>query len=152
MSINKNKTGNLVTALLKGHIDVLVHGANCFCTMGAGIALEIKTKIPGAYAADSKTKFADSSKLGSYSKYEFDNKTVINLYSQYNYRGIGPNVNYQAIKEGFEKLNSEYKDKNLIFGIPLIGCGLAGGDWSRVAKIINESTPDLNIILYEFKP
>lgn len=151
MPIIKNKTGNLVTALLNQNVDVLVHGSNCFCTFGAGIALEIKNKIPNAYKADCATKYSDHTKLGSYSKYEFDNKTVINMYTQYDYRGKGPNVNYDAIKSGFEKLNAEYKGKGLKIGIPLIGAGLAKGDWSKLSKIINEATPNLNIILYEYK-
>ena len=31
-------TGNLITLAKKGEFDVIAHGCNCFCTMGAGIA------------------------------------------------------------------------------------------------------------------
>jgi O-acetyl-ADP-ribose deacetylase (regulator of RNase III) len=30
--------GNLITLALEGTFDVIAHGCNCFCTMGAGIA------------------------------------------------------------------------------------------------------------------
>ena len=30
--------GNLITIAQRGHFDVIAHGCNCFCTMGAGIA------------------------------------------------------------------------------------------------------------------
>ena len=32
--------------------DVIAHCCNCFCTMGAGIAPQIKNKFPDAYVAD----------------------------------------------------------------------------------------------------
>lgn len=150
MGIINTVKGNLVEALLSDSIDVLVHGCNCFCTFGAGIALEIKNKIPGAYSVDCATKYNDASKLGSYTTYQFKNKTVVNMYTQFGYGSKGPNVDYEAIKKGFETLNKNYKNFNLKIGIPKIGAGLAGGDWDAISSIINDATPDLNITLYEF--
>ena len=36
--------GNLIALADAGQIDVLIHGCNCFCTMGAGIAKDIKSR------------------------------------------------------------------------------------------------------------
>ncbi|MGJ4995019.1 hypothetical protein ACQR0Z_11425 [Bradyrhizobium sp. HKCCYLS3077] len=47
--------GDLIKLALDGHIDVIVHGCNCQCTMGAGIAKSIKDIFPEAYAADLST-------------------------------------------------------------------------------------------------
>jgi hypothetical protein len=33
--------------------------------------------------------------------------------------------------------------------MPRIGCGLAGGDWSTVEKIINDSLPDIDVYVYD---
>ncbi len=34
----KEEIGNLIHLALAGEFDVVAHGCNCFCTMGAGIA------------------------------------------------------------------------------------------------------------------
>ena len=43
--------GDLIKLALNGTFDVIVHGANCQCTMGAGIAKAIKATFPEAYEA-----------------------------------------------------------------------------------------------------
>lgn len=40
--------GNLITLALEGKFDIITHGCNCFCTMGAGIA----PQIAKAFGAD----------------------------------------------------------------------------------------------------
>jgi len=61
----KEITGDLLALALQGQFDVIVHGCNCFCTMGAGIAKTIKKQFPEAYVADQNTQPADHTKLGS---------------------------------------------------------------------------------------
>ena len=63
----KKITGDLIKLALEGEFDVIVHGCNCFCTMGAGIAKTIKQKFPAAYEADLQTVNGDKSKLGQIS-------------------------------------------------------------------------------------
>ena len=48
----KKVYGDLIEMAEHGDFDVIVHGCNCFCTMGAGIALQIKHHFPEAYYAD----------------------------------------------------------------------------------------------------
>ena len=38
----KDIEGDLLLLALAGHFDVIVHGCNCQCTMGAGVAKAIK--------------------------------------------------------------------------------------------------------------
>ena len=47
--------GDLIDMALEGHFDVIVHGCNCFCAMGAGIAKQIKETFRSAYNEDLKT-------------------------------------------------------------------------------------------------
>lgn len=47
--------GNIFDLAEQGEFDVVVHGCNCFCTMGKGIAKEVKTRYPWVYGADLKT-------------------------------------------------------------------------------------------------
>ena len=94
--------GDLIKLALRGDFDVIVHGCNCFCTMGAGIALAIKSTFPDAYQADLKTSKGDRSKLGSYSTATIQSQNhqlmVVNAYTQYHYRGPGNKADYQAIR------------------------------------------------------
>ena len=129
--------------------NVIVHGCNCFCTMGAGIALQIKKKFPQAYMADLDTVAGDKSKLGTYTKAMHNQTTIINAYTQYDTTNK-VNVDYNAIREVFTKLNKHYSGS--LVGIPKIGAGLAGGDWDKIYDIISEVTPDLYIKVIEYEP
>jgi O-acetyl-ADP-ribose deacetylase (regulator of RNase III) len=85
------KQKNLIDALLEDEIDVLVHGCNCFNTMGAGIAKQIKFQFPEVYKLDCTTKKGDRSKLGTtnYIKYKrnyYHGKFyIVNCYTQFTY-------------------------------------------------------------------
>lgn len=150
--------GDLIVEMMKMKYDAIVHGCNCFCTMGKGIAKTIKLKFPEAYEEDCKTIAGDKNKLGTYTKADISkrlnkpNAFIINAYTQYDYRktydGSDINVDYDAIKSVFSSLNKDFADKKL--GIPKIGAGLAGGDWDKIAEIINSVTPDVDIELVEF--
>ena len=98
--MNKVK-GNLIKLALKGDFDVIVHGCNCFCTMGAGIAVAVKSTFPEAYKADLGTIKGDRKKLGSYSSATVEKNghqiTVVNAYTQYHYGGRGNKADYDAI-------------------------------------------------------
>jgi len=62
--------GNLIR---DAHLyDYIIHGCNCVNTMGAGIAYQVARFFPEAMQADMKTKRGDISKLGTYSKYDYD--------------------------------------------------------------------------------
>ena len=94
--------GDLIKLAIKGDFDVIIHGCNCFCTMGAGIALTIKKVFPEAYQADLQTNKGDKEKLGNYTSATIHRNghqiTVINAYTQYHYRGPGNKADYNAIK------------------------------------------------------
>lgn len=140
--------GNLVELALRGRFNAIVHGCNCFCQMGAGIAKTIKQTWPEAYKADQKTIIGDKNKLGTYSFYKSPFCIIINAYTQYNYGRKKINVNYPAIEKVFTLINKDFAGKTV--GIPKIGAGLAGGDWDKIETIINKVTPNLNIILIEY--
>ncbi len=128
--------GDLLQLGESGFFDVIVHGCNCQCVMGAGIAKLIKKKFPKAYEADCKTVKGDRDKLGTYSKAVVNNLIIVNAYTQFHWRGAGVKVDYDAIRSVFKLLKQEFSGKKI--GYPLIGAGLAGGDWTIISKIIDE--------------
>jgi len=149
--------GDLVKlAYEKDYFDVIVHGCNCFNTMGAGIAKRIKQVFPEAYKADLKTKSGDKKKLGCCSKAQCRTKDggfimVVNAYTQYKYGGDKVNVNYNAVRETLMRIGSNFKSCRI--GLPKIGCGLAGGDWRVVEMIIKDemSQNDVTIVEYDHR-
>jgi len=152
--INNIVKGNLLAEFKKLKYHAIVHGCNCFCTMGAGIAKDIKQSYPEAYAADCATKSGDMKKLGTYTSADVTGKIgkkafVVNAYTQYDFKkSSGINVDYSAIERVFTLLNKDFAGKKI--GIPKIGAGLAGGDWGKISMIIDSVTPDIDIELVEF--
>lgn len=136
----KTVKGDLIKLALQGKFDVIIHGCNCFTTMGAGIAKTIKRKFPEAYQADLKTEKGDQSKLGtiSFAEVDFENGKliVVNGYTQFNWRGSGRKADYDAIRNVFKEIKNKFS--GLRIGYPAIGAGLAGGDWNIISKIITE--------------
>ena len=131
--------GDLIELALAGEFDLIVHGCNCFCKMGAGIARSIKEVFPEAYEADLNTKSGSMEKLGTISSAEVlregVNLIVINGYTQFTPSGKGVLVDYDAVGSVFNSIKKEYSGKRI--GYPMIGAGLAKGDWGIIAEIIN---------------
>lgn len=144
--IMKAIQGDLIKLALAGKFDVIIHGCNCFCTMGAGIAKTIKQKFPAAYQADLATLKGDKNKLGKISHAAIELPTgkliVVNGYTQYHWKGRGTKADYTAILQVFKDIKNNFS--GLRIGYPAIGAGLAGGDWSIIAKIIQEELVDEN--------
>lgn len=110
----KRREGDLLQYARDGVFDVIVHGCNCFCTMGAGIANQIKHQFPEAYQADVQTAKGDRGKLGSCSSATIEGQygacRVVNAYTQYQYRGKGVKVDYDALRSCNEM------DQGALFG------------------------------------
>lgn len=147
------RIGNLIVIAMDGEVDVLVHGCNCFHTMGAGIANDIARIFPQALAADRLTLKGDRNKLGDFSLARGVNVngghfSIVNAYTQYTCFGNGPHVDYDAVADVFKKIAIAFDGAHI--GYPLIGCGLAGGDWNIVEGIINEQLKDQRHTLVVF--
>lgn len=147
--IIKEIHGDLVKMFKRGELEVdgIAHGANCQSIMGAGIAATIREEFPAAYQADIDFGYKPNNRIGHYSEADVLNgKKVYNLYTQFN---PGPNAKYVNVMQCFENLN--FSNPNKTIAIPLIGCGIGGLKWEAVREIINEVTPDLDIIVVHFK-
>jgi O-acetyl-ADP-ribose deacetylase (regulator of RNase III) len=143
MQTQKHVIGDIITLTIEGIFDVLIHGCNCFNTMGAGLALQIKKRLPEAYSADLITIKGDKNKLGNYSRANIvrgiNHFTVINAYTQYNYGRKGVYINYDAMDNIFKNLGQTFRTLLTIKGTPelriaypKIGATLGGGDWDLI--------------------
>jgi O-acetyl-ADP-ribose deacetylase (regulator of RNase III) len=130
--------GDLVELAKAGEFDVIIHGCNCQCRMGRGIALTIKQEFPEAFVADFMTEIGDRTKLGNITianinrdGWDFE---IVNGYTQFHWRGDGVLANYDAIRSVFRQVKQQFAGQRI--GYPKIGAGLARGDWKIIANII----------------
>lgn len=144
--------GDLIQLAKEGKFDVIGHGCNCFHSMGAGIAKAIKQSWPEALMADHCTRYGDVNKLGTFSQldtFETGDLTILNLYTQFKYTSIQVDVDYDAVRKCMKTVKKKYSGKRI--GLPLIGCGLAGGDWNIVSKIIEEELSNEDVTIVKLK-
>ena len=81
--------------------------------------------------------------------------TVVNSYTQYKYGknhsdGVQRPLDYEALTLCMRKINETFKGKHI--GLPKIGCGLAGGSWDMVKKIIQKELCDCDVTVVIYKP
>jgi len=148
--------GNLITLAKDGEFDVIAHGCNCFCLQGAGIAAqmakEFKTANENFYKLESSLHKGDFNKLGQVEAYIHSaaNNTkyveVVNCYTQFN---PGADLSYGALSVCMQKLNHYFKGKKL--GLPIIGCGIAGGSWSNVKGIFEKELIDCDVTIVVYR-
>ncbi|AFY95651.1 macro domain-containing protein [Chamaesiphon minutus] len=144
--------GDLIELAKAGIFDVIIHGCNCQCRMGRGIALTIKQQFPEAYAADCQTEIGDRNKLGTFTSVDIDrdgfNFTIVNGYTQFHWQGEGVLADYDAIRSVFRSVKQKFAGKRI--GYPKIGAGLAKGDWEIIAAIVESELAGENHTYVEF--
>lgn len=156
------KTGDLLS-VTEGFI---VHGCNARGIMGSGVALQIRRKYPEAFRGyyeyvkrienyNARLGGANGIKLGGKVINHFVDKNlvIVNAITQDSF-GRNPDVryvDYDAVRECFKTINGmvqarrnndEYSKVKKVINFPLIGCGLANGDWEVVKGIIDEEIDD----------
>lgn len=146
-------SGDLIALAKQGHFDVIAHGCNCFHTMSAGLAAQIKRHFPEAYAADLATANGDRAKLGTCSTAEIVTGgirlTVVNAYTQFDFSTDRIQVDYDAVEKCMRWIASTYKGRRI--GLPQIGAGLAGGDWPTIERIIAKALAGEDVTIVEYK-
>ena len=169
--------GDLIKLALEGKFDVIAHGCNCFCNMGAGIAVDMAKYFDAhLFSKEGPTYLGDINKLGTIDcnsvyidthhkgkhidrvkkanqRTKIDKELiVVNAYTQFYYGkkiGSKPPLSYEALVLSMRKINHEFK--GLHIGLPLIGCGLAGGSWKLVKPIFEEELKDMQVTIVHFK-
>lgn len=148
----KYKKGDLISAAKAGEVNVIAHQCNCFNNMGRGIAPQIAKAFPEAEQADDKTLKGDERKLGrlSVGRNKEYNILIFNLYGQYGHwkKPDGSiNTDYDALRSALKEMSAYLTILDQV-GLPKLGCGLGGGDWSIVSEIIEEELGDFDVTIY----
>ncbi|WP_055667922.1 macro domain-containing protein [Desnuesiella massiliensis] len=135
--------------------NVICHQVNCMGVMGSGLAKQIRAKYPNVF--EQYHKFVlDNGKLQSLGMCQIvevgKDKYVSNLFGQYNYGTNKIQTDYAALKSAMSSLKTVCKESNLSVALPYnLGCGLAGGDWGIVSKMIEDIFEDYDVMIYRFK-
>lgn len=132
--------GDLLTLAEQGKFNIIMHGCNCFNTMGSGIARSIRERFPEAAMADSMTESGNKSKLGTITCAGIENDdggfVIVNAYTQYSTSKAGEDVfEYDAFQKILDAFVQD-AGPGMNIGLPYIGMGLAGGDKKRIMGMI----------------
>lgn len=161
----KEINGDLIELAKEGRFDVIVHGCNCQCIQGAGIAPQmVRAFQTDKFPMEADEYKGDVNKLGTIDSLpiSIDSGKVLNVVNAYTqvYPGatFGASsgfmeqipLDYAALSLCLKKINHEFK--GMTVGLPKIGCGLAGGDWDMVSSIIRTYMPDVKVFVVNYKP
>lgn len=80
---------------------------------------------------------------------------VANMIGQRGIKGgsSGPPIRYEAVSACLEKLGVKARELSASVHMPRIGCGLAGGEWSRIELLIEQFLvgTGIPVTVYDFK-
>ena len=139
---------------------LIIQQVNCKAVMGAGLAKQIRLKYPKVFS-DYIEHLSLCNRLGRNplgtinSTSIYGGCTIYNFFSQDTYGRNGRHTDYEAFErclKALEKrfLNSKVDKKDVDVYFPHgIGCGLAGGDWGVISKLIYKYFPNSIIVKLE---
>lgn len=132
---------------------IIAHGCNCSGAFAAGVARAITQKWPKARDEYLKLHKNSGIKLGQIQIVDCDEKTIVNMFTQWSYGRSGRRyVDYDALEDCFEK-TLQWMDENghEELAMPMVGAGLGGGDWDEICERIikvNDKYSNIKIIVY----
>lgn len=162
----KEIEGDLIELAKRGEFDVIAHGCNCQSVMGSGLAPKM-AKAFGCDKYEMERWGPTIEKLGcidyqtvvlgennTFSRSDWMNVKdepeliVVNAYTQYR-PGVGLQLDYEALTLCLRKMKHLFSGQRI--GLPQIGAGLAGGEWTRIKQIIQTELSGENVTVVIFK-
>lgn len=137
-------TGDLLAHV---HSGIIIHGCNAMGVMGSGFAAQVKEKWPKVFNEYSHKKRNYGLNVGeiNFTRVEpmEDNMLmIVNAITQKDYGRDKDKVyvDYDGVARAFRRTSDlcrEYGIGDMHF--PMIGAGLANGDWGKIQEIIESS-------------
>jgi len=127
---------------------IIVHVCNYIGGWGRGFVLALSKRWPEPeqrYRAWHRGEDATPFTLGEVQFVQVtDDIRIANLIGQRDVRTVGgiPPVRFEAIRKGLRRVAEEAVRLEASVHMPRIGCGLAGGKWEEVGKIVEDELVD----------
>lgn len=139
------KRGDLLDAKEK----IIGHQVNCFGAAG-GLAAAVFEKWPRAgkiYSHFAKDNEGDQHLGTTMIIKEKDEKRIANIYGQYY---PGDDYRPEELELALCQLAVFAKQNNYSVALPYkLSCGICGGDWNEVLKIIERTMVGVNCVIYQ---
>ena len=132
--------------LLEAKEKYICHCVNAQGKMRSGVAKVIREKYPKAYNTYINVFNTTGLGMGNIIGADCGQHIILNLVGQKNYGDDGKvYLDYQALRKGIKAINKNVKEP---VAFPMIGAGLAGGDWKLISEIIEEESADFQPVVY----
>jgi O-acetyl-ADP-ribose deacetylase (regulator of RNase III) len=162
---------------IEGTESLIIHGCNAQGMMGAGAAKAVRERLPFAYQAYREVYLMRGLRLGEViwalntgsDTLTMRSRIVANAITQQDY-GSEPKlyVDYDAVRAAMRAVDefcvrSQASQQSEEFidiagltpiytvGMPMIGAGLGGGSWSRIAEIITAESQHFQAVVYRLQ-
>lgn len=134
---------------------IIAHGCNALGFMGAGFALKIRQRFPAAFAAYKSQERSAGLALGSVSFAQVGERLwIANVITQARIYGSAgePLADLDAIEKGMAIVGAKALELGLAVEMPLIGCGLAHGQWDDIRPRIEAGLGLAEARVWIFEP
>lgn len=129
---------------------VLTNTVNCVGVMGAGLALEFKSRYPTMFDDYKARCDAGQVKPGTPYLWEDNRSQVLNFPTKRHWKDLSL---LEDVEAGLRFLAEHYQDMGIhTLALPPLGCGLGGLQWKDVRALIEKHLgilPDLEVFVYE---
>jgi O-acetyl-ADP-ribose deacetylase (regulator of RNase III) len=132
---------------------IIVHICNDIGAWGAGFVLAVSKRWDDP--EESYRNMPEELRtLGNVMFVPVENDIIVaNMIAQHDVRPDKygkPPIRFQALQDCLLKVNEYAKNINATVHMPRIGCGLAGGKWELVEKVINK-TLQVDVYVYDLQ-
>lgn len=136
--------------ILDSDAKAICHQVNCCGVMGAGLARQIASRFPEVKSQYQKHCFGKHKPNLSGTVLAVpvsDGQYILNIFGQVYYGTDRRYTDYDALRTALSTIQEYFRGHTI--AIPFkMGCGLAGGDWSTVMSIIQETLTDCRVQIY----
>ena len=130
--------------------DVILIGTSIYNQLNGGFQSKMKYKYPIVDEKNRETKYADFSKLGT--RITINNTPIISLMYICGYpRPNIDTVDYDSLTKCLLTANAEFRGKKVMATILGSSQFDGNGDKDKCLKIIEDTTKDLDITLYDYE-
>jgi O-acetyl-ADP-ribose deacetylase (regulator of RNase III) len=129
---------------------IITHCCNDIGKWGHGFVVPLGNKYPAAKSAYLALQQRNLGSVNFVTGFDNGNIIIANIIGQHGiatFKDTHP-IRYDAIKEGIDTIVNYAYPRLLSIHMPRIGCGLAGGKWSEIEKILNQF-PEAEFYVYD---